>query len=103
MHVQKRCLMSLATFLEPEFFSLKQRLKIPKEAHVQCACPYTWRKIGQQQLHPSLLDTKPAKFLYWKFKDIPQLCPGGGRSGAFEPVRQHLSETVIDHKMLGTL
>ena len=39
----------------------------------------------------------------WRFEGIPQLCPGGGRGGAFEPVRQHLSETVINHMMLGTL
>ena len=39
----------------------------------------------------------------WRFEGIPQLCPGGRRGRAFEPVRQHLSETVINHMMLGTL
>ena len=38
----------------------------------------------------------------WRFEGVPQLCPGGGRGGAFEPVRQHLSETIINHKAVST-
>ena len=38
----------------------------------------------------------------WRFEGIHQLCPDGRRGGAFEPVRQHLSETVINHKAAST-